>query len=457
MLLGRPAGLLLLVSAAVFIWFAFVSVRTEVDATAIALGVCGALLLALSLRAILRAARGAELLVYNDRLVIENPSVFKGSVTIPRGLISVVSVDATKGDRRFPVAQESSPAAPWDEPSSWEDVLDGGEQWVPLEVPAHLYTPATALLLPEVGEPNNVPDVLVLFEEPIFLRPLRLLPGYVVRGRYPSATHPERGFWTRVRDPERAAHVLSFVAPVRGLRTDDVLSLLPQIERAPAVRRRQVFVVALFVGLAIARLISQFWPEDPGSSSVAGPDYCSVGQSLVDDVYEMPAKRSAPPGKTLTRAIAEVAPPDGYVLTESDYGTLEQVAGARRGRASEWMVRLDALNFRSAYSQIWENGSSAVKVDVTEFEEYSAAVDYLSFELLYGCRYTEIFPVAGTRGAVGRESSDNADGRVLFTYVVRGGRTISVSHWNRSGDVDREMAAELTQQAAAIAEAPRTP
>lgn len=455
LVLGRPAGLAALTVAIGLLTFAYLRSRVGIDGWVVGTLVAGAIAAGLGIRSMVAAAGTGELLVFHDRLVIDNRYVFKEPIAIPNHLIRTIVLDTSPGDRRFPVRSAPVFAAVFDEaPPTRELSQHNDAPFAPalLNVPDHLYTPENALLLPSVSEPNDVPNLAVLFREPVAMRPLRLQPGYVIRGRFPSSSEPEWGFWARAREPEIARHTLSFVGTTRDLEADDVLPLLPRLQVLPAMRKRQILLVAFFMGLAAIRVAGEFWPgADTSPAPVSESDHCDEGQRLVEEILALPGKPSSPKGRATTRAIAQVAPPENYQVAEGAFGALDDVAASRDGHVGEWRVRLKALDFVTAYRQIWTSGPQAINVEVTEFEEYPAAVDYLSWQLLYGCSSNEIFTVPGVTGAVGREADDGNGGRVMFVYFARGGRTISVSHWNREGDADRNLAFAIARQTAALA------
>lgn len=431
MLLGRPSGVASVIVAVSLVTFALVRAQTVVDEWTLGTGIVGALAFAWGLMSMVRAARAAEILVFNDRMVIENPSVFRQPVTIPREAIKVVSVDVTKGDRRFPIATPPgySEGLRLDEPlmDELDEPFEDAEVW--LELPRHLYTPANALLLPNVGEPNDVPNVVVLFDEPILFGPLHMLPGYVVRGRYPSGRAPERGFWGRVHDAQAAAHVLSFLGPVRGLRHEDVVPLLPSLGAVPAVRKRQALLVALFVGLAAARLVTQLWPDDePRTSSAA----CDGIETMVEDA-DVPRPAFKPDsGEEALPQITAIEPPAGYAQVEEGFGSLEEVAGARRGFEDEWERRFRGLGFKTAFARVWTAGENGIFVEVIEFARKAGALDYVYWETSYGCGDKEIFAVPGVAGAIGT-LHDLDERRVAHVHFVRGARSFYVTLWNPIG------------------------
>ena len=439
---ARASGLIIGVLAGIVgvaCFLALFVTETESDLGAIGffvfMALFGALLIAYSLYSIRVSIGGrAQLEIYPDVLVVRNDFVLRRPVEMHKTNIRVAAVD--RGDpafggvkkQRFPVED----AAP----------------------PQFLFTPDRALLLPSVGDPNQVPDVLVLFDAPLQIGPRRpLMPqGQVIRGRYPSR-HMERGFWVATEDAGPSTEWLLSLAPRRQANEADVAYLGPAVQTLPKQRWRAAVGLALTLTILGIRVATQGWDffrdgdqvAPRASSSDGAPPHAGMCRELRRLANSLEPRRS--PGRPPSfEDVSSLHLPDPFEDLDRAEHDLEEVAALRGADAAEWVQRLRALDFRGSYTRLWASPTGGIAIEIVEFDDPAAAVDFVAFEMTQTCGNKTIFDT-GIPDSIG-VLYPARQGDVARVQFVSGNRSVTVFGFNREGPAPRDEVIAVAQEAA---------
>lgn len=339
----------------------------------------------------------------SDHLTIDHRSLLRRPMRLPREIVAAASVDiGTEGSLRVR------------DRFHLERVDDEHR-----DLPTWLYSKHGSPL-PLVGHFREVPNVAILFRDPIRFRGIRRVSRPVFRHsvRSPIRTKDAHGFLFAAEQPFIAEQVLrAWGVPIRAFTTEDAVALRP----SAADRRRQSYRTAFTVGVGLTvfgsqALIAFILTDRPAdrrcqdlrpSTSVRLSSGDAPHQPSVADLRDV--LLDGPTGWVPYGSGRDM----GITAITEEWGPL-------------WAGLIAEHDFERGYQRSWSSGAIHLFEEVWEFESHDDAVGIQDRLLAALCDDAvaayEIDGIVGSTAVVWEEAS--IENHTL--YFVRGPRLYQV-------------------------------